>query len=1232
VCSSALAGLTHPLLRQFGSFSKVQSVAVDQESGDVFVYDSGASEVYKFTASGAPAEFSSTKTNSIAVPGGAGANDGEIAVDSSSGPAKGDIYLAVASRTEAGLFIFDEAGERIGELLEPLLKYDAFCGGVAVDPSGNVYVSIEGDGLLDKYVPSANPVTEADYVSKLSGVPSECNVVVDSRGDVYMAGEEGPVKKYEPDQFNTLDTVPAIGTTVSKVGSTVAVESSTNDLYVDEVGRVTQFTGNGEEVDTFADIGAGLIDESYGVAVDESTHDVYVANGAGRVNVYGPVAVTPGLVTEPPAGAGVGSVKLEGEVNPEGLPVTVCEFEYGSSTAYGQRVPCETNPGSGDRPVRVTAKVSGLVPLGEYHTRLVAGNENGSEAGSDVGFLAPLGPPTVEDESVVDVTAESAGLRAQVNPEGAVTTYRFEYGTSEAYGQSTPESPIGGGDSTVPTTEQIQGLQPGTTYHYRVVARSGVEQTYGPDQTFTTEQNGRMFTLLDGREYEMVSPPAKEGAQIEGFYPEFAFVEASPSGDAMTYGAWIPTEADPLGSNYSVQVLSTRGGGDSSWQTRDLTVPHSEPVGSQYGAGQEYRSFSSDLSHAIVQPVGTFTPCENAEGISQPCLSPEASEQTAFLTTNFSGGNVEEACLPRSMQCAQPLVSGCPQVGLCPRIVEEHADVPPGTVFGGRGGGDTEADIDNCLQNNGVVCGPEFIAATPDLSHVLIRAAARLTPEAPVSSGSERQYLYEWSGGRLQYVGEEGGFPLPEGSDPISADGSRVLFGVKGASEWPLLMRDTAAGETVEIGESGAETQFEAASSDFSRVFFRPQPLGVNNKEGGLDVFEVTSAPGEPLAGRVTSLTDGADILGYVLGVSEDGSYVYFVSEGVLAGSGASSPGANLYVDHYNGSGWKPTFIAALAPGDSKNWAQLRARPARVSPNGQWLAFMSEASLTGYDNRDAVNGRPDAEVYLYRAGIDDGAGSLTCASCEPTGARPSGTVGIQGWQQVQTDDYDDYQSRYLSDSGRLFFDATGALVPDDVNGTGDVYEYEPEGVGDCGPAVASGSVVFEAARGFEAQGHRGVQGAGCVGLISSGTSSLPSGFLDASESGGDVFFLTAAKLASQDVDDAYDVYDAHECTGVSPCSSVPVGAPACETEASCRTSPTPQPSIYNAPPSATFNGPGNVTPTIPPGAPPVKKIVGKKVKCGKGHVKSGHGKCVTRARKKAKKAQKPGKASRRAGR
>jgi hypothetical protein len=167
----------------------------------------------------------------------------------------------------------------------------------------------------------------------------------------------------------------------------------------------------------------------------------------------------------------------------------------------------------------------------------------------------------------------------------------------------------------------------------------------------------------------------------------------------------------------------------------------------------------------------------------------------------------------------------------------------------------------------------------------------------------------------------------------------------------------------------------------------------------------------------------------------------------------------------------------------------------------------------------------------------------------------------------------------------------------------DVYEYEPEGAGPqtarCGPAVDSGDQVFKPAHAYEVDGVAGEEPAGCVGLISSGSSSEESAFLDASgkgaggEEGEDVFFMTAAKLAPQDVGSAMHIYDAHICTAALPCPAPASVPPECTTVDSCRTTAPPQPSIFAATGSATFNGAGNVAPPapakpVPPSAPQVR--------------------------------------------
>jgi len=202
---------------------------------------------------------------------------------------------------------------------------------------------------------------------------------------------------------------------------------------------------------------------------------------------------------------------------------------------------------------------------------------------------------------------------------------------------------------------------------------------------------------------------------------------------------------------------------------------------------------------------------------------------------------------------------------------------------------------------------------------------------------------------------------------------------------------------------------------------------------------------------------------------------------------------------------------------------------------------------------------------------------------------------VPGWTGGEKDGAM-YQPRYLSDTGRVFFDTNDALVSQDVNSTWDVYEYEPastppggEGEGSqsssCGPGAASASVAFKGEHPFTNDQHvQGTEPAGCVGLISSGSSPEESVFMDASETGSEVFFMTAAKLSPADVDSAYDVYDAHACTTRSPCIAAVESPPACVTADACRAAPTSQPEVFGAPASATFSGPGNLTAPPPPPA------------------------------------------------
>jgi hypothetical protein len=84
------------------------------------------------------------------------------------------------------------------------------------------------------------------------------------------------------------------------------------------------------------------------------------------------------------------------------------------------------------------------------------------------------------------VTDTQATLAGTVDPQGQLTSYAFQYGTTTAYGQQTALTSAGSGSADVPVRADLAGLTPGTTYHYRVIATNASGTTVGADQTFRT--------------------------------------------------------------------------------------------------------------------------------------------------------------------------------------------------------------------------------------------------------------------------------------------------------------------------------------------------------------------------------------------------------------------------------------------------------------------------------------------------------------------------------------------------------------------------------------------------------------------------------------------------------------------------------------------------------------------------------------------------------------------------
>lgn len=1093
---TAWAGLTHLYVGSFGSFSNVQGVAIDS-SGDVYVYDGGAGTVFKFDASGSPVNFTSTGTNSIGV-GSAGGDEGEIAVDDSSGPAKGDIYVAHADGT---IEIYGASGSKLGELgFESGRPWGEACG-VAVDSLGSVYVGLYSEHI-NKYTPSSNPVTNANYVSSLTGLNSVCNVAADSAGNVFAdTWSSGPVTRYTPSQFGS---VSASGSIVDGKGSSLAVDPASDEIYVDEQGQIAQFGAHGEPfeepVTTFASSGSGAIAGSIGIAVSGTNHDIYASDGKGAISVFGAAVVVPDASTGEASNVQPAGATVAGTVNPGGAPVSECKFEYGITNSYGESAPCAESPaqiGSGSSPVEVHADLTGLSGGATYHYRLVAANSNGSGEGVDKTFSTPSAP-VVSGEGFSEVGAGEATLSANIDPGNLPTTYHVEYGVSEPYGQRTAESGSIGSDGTAhAVTAHITGLAAGTTYHFRFVASNAVGSTSGADTVFSTfptpspagncpnearRQEQDVAYLPDCRAYEMVSPLDKNGSNVIG---DGRITDAAWGGGAVAYGAYAGFgETTGSGAAGITQYVAVRHEGEG-WASHGITpTPAQEAF--QFLAGATGTSvFSADLSKAL---TGGYS-LPGAEGSGVP---------------NGENLYIEDLSTGALQTISTPLGSETPS---------EFA------VLGAQRG------------------------SSRDLGVVTFETSANFLPEAEGFANK----LYAWEHGTLKLAGvlPDGSFPAngSEAAHPgafnalanegsISSDGSHILFRAtpNGGSQRQLYMRKdgTSTAWVSQPEMAGAvsepkEVAFDKMTPDARHVLFvtkdRLSQADPGTEGYGLyGLYMYTDGPQPESEENLTFLGRlKVKFQGYfeeeeaVLGISDDGGRVYFFTE-----KDAEFPESGIYL-------WEEGKARLVVPVEELSDTQ----EPQLSDDGQTLAFVATKQLTGAPVQQDVSGRTPPEMYVYQAGSN----TLTCASCLVTGGVTASGVEIdpKATKSAIATFNGQFKTRFVTTNGRrVFFTTATRLVTNDANGKPDVYEYDVD--------------------------------TGKVALLSTGTGESGAWLAAAGIEGNDVFILTGQQLLASDTDTLVDLYDVRVNGGFP---QPPVDTGGCVGD-ECQGTPTAPPGFNTA--------------------------------------------------------------------
>jgi hypothetical protein len=1177
-----------------GQFSEPAGVAVNEETGEVYVVDKGNNRVEWFNSTGTKfeGEFNGSGSNPVVegpgspigtYPGGFSAPE-SIAIDNDpSSPSHGDVY--VEDPGQNAIDKFSSTGEYKGQLTG--VNFEELHG-VAVDSNGNVWVyrgSREEQNIYSFSDEEPNVLTgshESQAKDRLvSGiaVDSEDNLYVVHESERYVAkltGEGDVIGGSTGEEFGHVDGVTGL-----------AVEPSSNDVYIDNGATVGRFGGAGGA--PLERLGSGLLKSGAGVAVSSSSGSVYVADA--------------------------------------------------------------------------TANVVDVFPARK-------------EAG-------------ISDEQATNVREMAATLQAEIDPNEYATTYHFEYDTSPyassaPHGTSVPapNAEAGSGSSPVPVSVEVPSLEPDMTYHYRVVTDSDVNGTptpaYGPDESFTTPApassapetcpNAKLrseqpygSTLPDCRAYELVSPLNKNDNDVSFVNARASTSDGSPALAYLSPGSFSGPKAAPTNGRY----VSTRG--SDGWSTQNVSPPYGIVEG----------GLISPFSELLLTP-------ELSKGLVLSTLFPLVGGEPGGLTNlyvaNFEDGSYQTVTNVKSPG-AVPYEPGTQTGPLEPKAMGASTDLSH-VVF---------------QQDASLTAG-----ASPNEDHVYEWVNGKLSLVDVPPTGTT-------------FAGEDevgAPFNVEEVDDAasswhaVSASGSRVFFtGAEGREEHDLGQlyvrenpeqppvdesRCTVSGDACTIQVSASQrtnpvsgdpepdpngpqpAYFRDASADGEQVFFTSRAELTNDANTGpadnaANLYEYDLA-----SGKLTDLTvvttaeeaedpDGAAVLNLVTAgeagftAGEQGSYVYFVANGVLASNEnadkeTAKPGnckqenaeelsgertCSLYVEHYNGAGWEvPKFIATLAggstnseaiAGDEHDWAgfEYNEQPtdppgrdwgpgfhtARVTPDGTGLAFQSERPLTGYDNGQAEPGDCEhennvygketgrcREVYLY----DATTAKLVCASCDPSGARPVGPAELGGHEEEETNVArlaPFYLPRNLSEGGgRLFFQSPDALVPTDTDAKLDVYEWEAAGEGSC------------------------VRSGGCVLPISDVAGDSQSHFMDASPNGEDVFIATAEQLvAAADTDTRVNVYDVRVGGGfpVTPAAS------GCDNGDSCLPPVSPQPSVFAPTGSATFNGLGNPAPAVAPPAVVKPKPTKKTVKCKRGK-KLTHGKCVKQKRRKAKKATRPG--------
>jgi streptogramin lyase len=464
------------------SNSKPQAIAAGPDGNLWFTETANPAHIGRITPSGTITEFSTGLTaNSKPQSITAGPN-GNLWITEEANPGR------IGRITTAGVITQYETG----------LPSNVRPEGITAASDGNLYFTeFNNPGEIGK-ITTAGVITQTATPTSNS---QPLGITTGPNGNLWFTEVANGGK------IGTLTVAPSVGaasaSNVAEHTATIAAPIGANSQATEYFFQYGPSTEYGSQTST-ASAGSGATPtvvsaNALGLSPTTSYHFRAVATNASGTT-YGPdqtltTASAPTADTLPATAATLTGGTLHGSIDPRDQATTY-HFDWGTTAAYGSQAPlADASVGSDSSEHAVEQTLSELTPDTSYHFRVVASNcggcAEGTTYGSDETFTtAP--PPLAVTKAAQAVQQGIATLAGMVNPQGATTTYHFDWGTTTAYGNQAPmiDGAVGSDSTQHSLSQPLTRLTPGGTYHYRIVASdcegcvSGT--TYGTDVTFTT--------------------------------------------------------------------------------------------------------------------------------------------------------------------------------------------------------------------------------------------------------------------------------------------------------------------------------------------------------------------------------------------------------------------------------------------------------------------------------------------------------------------------------------------------------------------------------------------------------------------------------------------------------------------------------------------------------------------------------------------------------------------------